>query len=132
MIDLGKLVDKIDTLARERGWSYPQMFDAFVRVGMEKYEVDVENQIITYLGHGESAMKQPEGDFSKLVVTKNLNAANVKKAIKKQQKDNDYARFLREIAAAGITRYVVEMESRTIRYIAKDGKEYVEDVPAGS
>lgn len=129
---LSEIIDAVEKVALKNAWSYPQIFDALKKYGVEKYEADVENQIISYLGRGESAIKRPEGDFSDLTVAKKLAAAAVKKAVARQWKSDDYHRFLREIADAGVCRYVVDMESRTITFVGKDGKECREKIPQAS
>jgi uncharacterized protein YbcV (DUF1398 family) len=110
-------------------WSYPQVFDALKVSGVRYYITDVVRYEIEYFGDEESAVEEgPEGFRAEIGP---YNEAKVIEAIRRtQRKETDYPTFLKEIAAAGITNYRVDMQDRTVSYFGNDPKnKYIEKVP---
>jgi uncharacterized protein YbcV (DUF1398 family) len=110
-------------------WSYPRLFDALKAAGVRYYITDVTHFEIKYFGDDATSIeKGPEGFTAE---AGEFDQEKVVEAIRRtQRKETDYLTFLKEIAAAGITRYRVDMQERTVTYLGQDPKnKYVEEVP---
>jgi uncharacterized protein YbcV (DUF1398 family) len=119
--------------AAEKKWVYPQLFDALKNIGVERYEVDVLNYKITYIGD-KTAVTHPAPEGFKPLTTGAFDAAAFKIALTRAQKqETTYPQFLTEIAAAGIVWYRVDMKPRVVTYHGKNKHDkIVEPVPAVS
>src|SRR4051812_14141189 len=85
----------------EKGWSYPQLFDALKKIGIERYEVSVLKHEIKYVGEGTSFVASPPGEFPPLIAGKKFDLAALKTALARvQRNETTYEQFLAEIAAA--------------------------------
>jgi len=127
------LETKIKAVARkavENKWSYPQLFDALKAEGVTHYETNVSAYKIEYFSAGETFLETGPQNFN-APVGPSFNRENVIKAIRRAQKrEIDYPTFLKEIAAAGVPHYRVDMSARTVSYLGqKAGEQYVETVP---
>jgi uncharacterized protein YbcV (DUF1398 family) len=123
----------IQALLRRSGseqWSYPKLFDALKHGGVEYYVADVDRQRIVYYG-GKSLYEQrlaSGGDM--LSIAPEFNKDALLQAItRNQRKESTYVEFLKEIAAAGIGRYRVDMHDRTVTYSHTPTEIHVEPVP---
>jgi uncharacterized protein YbcV (DUF1398 family) len=125
-----KGVEEIFTKGKQEQWPYPQIFDALKAAGVEFYETDVATHNIVYHGSGESFEEPPPPGFAPLKPNAHFNAGGVKSAIQRNQsRQTDYMVFLGEIARAGVVRYRVDMDARTVSYFGGSGEAYVEKVP---
>jgi uncharacterized protein YbcV (DUF1398 family) len=125
---------KISELTREsaeKGWTYPQLFDALKNIGVERYEVNVLKHEIKYVGGGTSLSAPPPKEFHPLTAGKKFDEAGLKLALARvQRRETNYEQFLAEIAAAGVGFYRVDMQPRTVTYHGPTPKEkLVEKVP---
>lgn len=110
-------------------WTYPQLFNALKTAGVSSYHTDVTSHRIEYFGEGTSIVHDGPAGFKADVG--NFNQEGVIAAIRRaQRRETDYPTFLKELAAAGISHYKVDMAARTVSYFGKDSKnQYVEKVP---
>lgn len=117
--------------AAENKWLYPRLFDALKDIGVERYDVDVLKFEITYVG-SDTAITHPAPPGFTPHALGTFDAAVFKTALARAQKqETSYPQFLAEIAAAGIARYRVEMNTRTVAYHGKSpGETIVEPVPS--
>lgn len=114
----------------EKGWSYPQIFDALKAIGVERYETNVLTHEIKYVGGGTSLLMPAPDGWERLSAPSDFNLAALKTALKRvQSKETDYPQFLREIAAAGVPFYRVDMKPRTVTYHGPGKNKLVESVP---
>ncbi len=128
MFDRAKVKDVIDLTKRER-WPYPIVMNMFIEAGVTGYEVNVARYEIVYGGEGGKLTVRGPKDFS-VVPAANLNVDSLKRAIQRTQRgETNYPEFLREIAAAGVHVYGVNMDSRTVTYRGAQGEMHVETVP---
>jgi uncharacterized protein YbcV (DUF1398 family) len=123
-------LQKVYQQAREKKWKYPQLFDALKGIGVECYEVDVPFNKISYLG-GATTIVHPSPDGFQRLAVGPFNAAAFKAALTRaQNQETTYPEFLKEIAAASIAFYRVDMEMRSVTYFGKDRtQQIVEPVP---
>ncbi len=110
-------IHKLDQLARDNKWTYPQLFEALKNAGVDRYEVDVLKHEIKYIGGGATVpVAAPEG-WTPLPRAEKFNAIELTQALERIQKgDTTYPQFLAEIAAAGVSFYRVDMHPRTVTY----------------
>lgn len=122
-------INAVSQKARSQNWTYPQLFDALKAEGVKSYKVDVRCQRIEYWGDYEHAVHDGPSGFNPPVGT--FNESQVIVAIRRtQRKETDYPTFLKEILAAGIRHYHVDMKERTVSYFGIDPtNKYVEKVP---
>jgi uncharacterized protein YbcV (DUF1398 family) len=123
-------INEIATVSKEERWEYPRIFNALKDAGVEYYETSVRDHTIVYSGGGDQLNEDPGGDSVELSVAEAFNSDEVKAAIaRNQNKETDYVQFLREIAAAGVQAYRVDMTERTVTYKGGNGQVHVERVP---
>jgi uncharacterized protein YbcV (DUF1398 family) len=126
------LIDHLNIIFKHAAiekWSYPRVFDALKAAGVRYYITDAVRYEIEYFGDEVSALEEgPEGFRAEIGL---YNEAKVIEAIRRtQRKETDYPTFLKELAAAGISNYRVDMQDRTVTYFGYDPKhKYVEQVP---
>jgi len=124
-------INEIDRKAAEENWTYPQLFNALKKIGVERYEVDVLKHEIKYVGEGTSFMHGAPDGFQPLTAGPVFDKAALKKALARvQAKETTYTQFLAEIAAAGVPYYRVDMQPRTVTYHGQNrSQKLVEKVP---
>src|SRR5579864_6864010 len=110
----------IQALLRRSGkeqWPYPKLFESLKHGGVEYYVADVDRQRVVYYG-GKNMYEQRLGSGGDmLAIAPELNKDALVEAIaRNQRQETTYQEFLKEIAAAGIGRYRVDMHDRTITY----------------
>lgn len=124
-------MQRIYQRSAEEKWSYPKLFDALKKMGIERYETNVLTHEIKYVGEGGSfIMPAPEG-FQPLTVGPRYDEAALKAALGRvQRQETTFAQFLGEIAAAGVAFYRVDMAPRTVTYHGPTKRDkLVEKVP---
>jgi uncharacterized protein YbcV (DUF1398 family) len=125
-----KRVEEIFTTSKQERWPYPRIFHALKDAGVESYDADVASHEIIYRGHGESCVESSPHAANQLAINASFDQDGVQRAIRRNQsKQSNFAQFLSEIAQAGIQRYRVDMNARTVTYIGIRAEEYVEKVP---
>ena len=123
-------IKKILAEAAAQKWPYPKVFDALKAAGVEYYETVVPRHEITYHGAGGQLKEGAPDGFQPVQAADQFNQPGVRAAIlRTQRRETDYPQFLREIAAAGVHTYRVDMKDRTVSYKGARGELYVETVP---
>lgn len=114
---------------REEQWPYPKIYKAYKEAGLEGYEVDVATHNVTFFGKGHRFNEHLHVE-DLLEVASNHDADKIKAAIELNQSGKgSYPQFLKDIAAAGVVFYRVNMSTDTIHYIGRQGEDYAEHVP---
>ncbi len=123
-------IQEVDRQAKENKWAYPQLFEALKNIGIDRYEVEVLKHEIKYVGGKNSLTHQAPADFKPLTLGA-FDATAFKKALTRSQKgETDYEQFLKEIAAAGISFYRVDMKPRVVTYHGENRRnKIIEPVP---
>lgn len=125
-----EVIQQIYKDAREKKWTYPQLFEALKAAGIDRYEVDVLRFEIKYVGGKTSIVHPAPADFKPLTLGAFDKAAFKIALTRSQKQESTYPQFLTEIAAAGIKWYRVDMAPRTVTYHGEDKrKKIVEPVP---
>jgi len=128
MFEKHKVEDVIALTKREQ-WPYPVVFNMFIEAGVTHYDVNVGRFEIVYSGEGGELTVRGPSNINETPAAR-FDIEGTKRAIQRAQRhDTNYPQFLREIAAAGIHTYSVDMETREITYRGAQGETHVETVP---
>ena len=128
MFEKHKVEDVLELTKREQ-WPYPIVFNMLLEAGVTHYETNVGQFEIVYSGEGGELTDYGPNNFSVVPATR-FDPEATKRAIQRSQRgETQYPEFLREIAAAGIHTYRVDMAARTVTYRGAQGETYVESVP---
>jgi uncharacterized protein YbcV (DUF1398 family) len=124
-------MQRITQRAAEEKWSYPKLFNALKKMGIERYETNVLTHEIKYVGDGGSFITPAPVGFQPLTAGPRYDEAALKAALGRvQRQETNYVQFLGEIAAAGVAFYRVDMAPRTVTYHGPTPREkLVEKVP---
>ena len=121
--------------AKNERWPYPKTFELLKEVGVESYIVGfVSGYDASYYGIDGGLLykeEQPEG-YHNIQAAKQFSAAGVKDAIVRNMRDKTpFLDFLKDIANAGSSHYIVSMDERTVTYYNDSESQcHVEQVPA--
>lgn len=125
------LVEQISKVSKVEKWPYPKTFKSLKDAGVLSYQVDTSTYLTIFYGKNELFEICAPQDFKCLNIAKDYNIVLIKSAIQNSQKGLiDYPQFLKEIAQAGVSHYLVEMPLNKITYFgARPGEEYIESIP---
>lgn len=107
---------------------FPSFLNDLVDRGITSYRVDLSLRSIVYYGRDSKNIekeRQRESLPGKAIATR---GSFNKKLLKNAWIENDYDKFLAQIAQAGVRSYRVDTSARTITYFG-DGASYTETVP---
>lgn len=128
--DFASSLNALLARAARESWNYPRTFDALKDFGVQSYDVDVPRHRIVYRGDGAELAEGPPPGFEVLPLADRFDSDAFLQALRRaQRRETNYSQFLREIAAAGVSRYHVDMAARTVTYFGVGGEEQVEPVP---
>ncbi len=117
-----KNIEAIQHEAAVNKWPYPKTFEAFKTAGLKSYRV-VLGDHYQVIFEGDSGIFEQTGldGYSPLKAAKTFSQEGVKQAIYNHMGGKtSYVQFLADIANAGVTHYVVDMNSRAILYYNVD------------
>lgn len=126
-----KRVAHIAKQGKAESWPYPKVFHALKEAGVISHEVSVEDFRSIYSdGSHEWPEPVPE-EFQPLKIASQFSEEAVQEALKRRiNHETTYVEFLGNIAAAGVVSYKVDMESQTVTYKDRDGKDsFVQNIP---
>lgn len=125
-----KRIEEILNISAREQWKYPLTFDALKAAGVEFYETEVPRHAIVYFGGGEQWSEAPPAMEKPYPVGPAFDRNAIQQALRRvQNRQTDFTQFLKEIAAAGVVKYRVDMLKRTVDYMGKEGESQVELVP---
>lgn len=114
------------------GIDYAEILSKLDEAGVRSYKVEVPTKTLVYSA-GENKESYEEKDWNDgqvLEVAPDYNEAHLKDVLARaERKDIDFPTFLKEIGQAGILYYLVDVPSKTIRYVGNGGS-YQSTVPA--
>ncbi|SDW98151.1 DUF1398 family protein [Paenibacillus sp. CF384] len=124
-------VKRISSVSKSERWPYPRTFQELLHAGVVSYRTSVANDNIVYMGADSQYEETKSASVSTLEVAEQFHADAVKRGLlHHQQHRTPFAEFLRDMAAAGVHYYEVNMIDRTINYTSgRAGESYVEAVP---
>jgi uncharacterized protein YbcV (DUF1398 family) len=124
-------VIQISKVSKSEQWPYPKTFQALLHAGVQSYRTSIGNNQTVYEG-ASNQYEEPNVDSgSDLEIAEHFQADAVKRGLEHHQKHlTPFSDFLKDMAAAGVRYYEVNMLQRTINYTSgKPGESYVEAVP---
>jgi hypothetical protein len=121
-----------DTLkqAKENRWPYPKTFQLLKEAGVTSYRVKWgEKYEGVYQGTFGEWKEPPPRGFKPIKRGKTaFSAQGVKNALNRHQRgETDFVTLLDELAEAGVSHYVVDMDKRMITYYDAQEKEYCQE-----
>ncbi|MFA6915991.1 MAG: DUF1398 family protein [Parachlamydiales bacterium] len=129
MID-EKAILSISEKGRLGHWPYPKIYRAYKDLGLEGYSVEVETHTVTFFCKDQIIKEVVNMGGEKLLIAPFHDKAKIEEAIEyNQTQGGSYPQFLKDIAAAGVMLYRVQMKDDTIHYLGMNGEDYVEGVP---
>lgn len=127
-----KIIAQIAKQSKAEKWPYPKKFEALKKASVESYQVTLENFQIQYKSDSQDWLEPTPEDTPILIIAEAFDKEAVREAITHHvRQQTPYSEFLKDIAAAGVISYVVDMESRSVTYQGKNEKDFhVENVPS--
>ncbi|MGE4350099.1 MAG: DUF1398 family protein [Candidatus Berkiella sp.] len=125
-------IQEILTQAKNEKWPYPKTFNALKKMGTESYKVSFINSYkANYVGTFGTIQESAPAEYHAMHASEFFNGSAIKTAIVEHgQGKTSYIEFLEEIAAQGVSHYIVDMFNRTVTYFNKDESHaHVEAVP---
>jgi uncharacterized protein YbcV (DUF1398 family) len=116
---------------RRKEIDYPAFAQLLREAGVRSYRADVPAHAITYEGEGESFTETgreivPAAERS----PRTYDPEGIRAALAANQRGKgDYEEFLRQIWAAGVTHYDVDLQAATVTYRGAQGEAWVEPIP---
>jgi uncharacterized protein YbcV (DUF1398 family) len=130
MLDEKQVLD-IAERGKAESWSYPKVFRELKKAGVQSHEVWVENFKSIYKSGSQTCLEPlPEG-FHTLKTSNDFNEVDFLEALSRRQNhETTYVKFLSDIAEAGVSSYIVDMEAQTVTYRDQDEKNcYIQNIP---
>lgn len=126
-------IEKILNAAKQERWPYPKTFGLLETVGVKSYIVKfIDEYDANYYGEGHNLLykeKPPEG-YRPLQVSEEFFPKGVENAIIKHMRDKTpFTNFLEDIANAGVSHFIVNMDARMVSYNDSEDQFYAENVP---
>ncbi|WP_150272801.1 DUF1398 family protein [Paenibacillus tepidiphilus] len=125
-------VKRISEVSKRERWPYPRTFQALLGAGVTSYRTSIADNGTIFSGEGGEYEEPNDETAPSLEVAENYEADAVKRGLAHhQQHRTPFADFLKDMAAAGVQYYEVDMLKRTIDYTSgRPGESVVETVPA--
>lgn len=120
----------LEASTRER-WPYPKTFQALLEAGVVSYRTNLANNQTVYTGATNEYKEPNDAAATDLEVAELFQIEAVKRGLLHHQTyQTPFSDFLKDMAAAGVQFYEVDMTKRTINYTSgKSDESYVETVP---
>ncbi|HEX4020417.1 MAG TPA: DUF1398 family protein [Acidobacteriaceae bacterium] len=117
-------------LALKGNLSFPETIQRMAAEDVERYRADLVRMEKTHYSNHDEAHLEPIPLAGAPAIAHNLDIPAVKEAISViQQKQIDYAEFLRRIMAAGVADYSVWLRGRKAMYFGRTGDFHIENFP---
>ena len=112
------------------GADFPQLAKDLKDLGVLRFDVYVINGMSTYFGDDDHA-EQGAPMYEDLLIEEESSLAELQEALKIHQHGaSDYQTFCRQVAGAGIEKWIVDLKEMTVSYIDTAGNELlVEHIP---
>ena len=107
------------------GKGFPQLAKGLAKLGVVRTDVFVINGMTTYFGEGDETVQGPP-IYEDLLIEEESSILALQEALKIHQNGaSDYQTFCRELAVAGVEKWVVDLTEMTISYFDMAGKELI-------
>lgn len=118
-------------MAKDQKWPFPKTFDTLKDNDVVSYSVSWDNGYQSHFTLSDASIieeSSPEW-FTQPVIATNFSHSMAKQALLiHQQGKTTYPEWMREMAEAGITDYVVLMDSRSVIYYNTDKSQSITEL----
>lgn len=123
--EIQKAEQKIKT-----GADFPRFIEEIKAMGVERNDVYVINGMAIYFGKDDHTAETAPA-YEPLMIEPQSSAEDLKEALRVHQKgETDYQTFCRQVAGAGVEKWVTDLKAMTVTYLDAAGTELVvEDIP---
>lgn len=126
-------ITEIMATAKQEHWAFPKTFNMLKNAGVLSYSVSWLNgyHASINIGQGESITETNPEWFIQPDINAVYSEADAKYALRiHQEGKTTYPEWIRDMASAGVTNYIVNMGDRTVIYYERGQLEaFVEPVP---
>lgn len=107
----------------QSGKDFPQLAKDLKKLGVTRFDVFVINGMATYYGTDDFVV-QGSPVYEDLLIEPESSTKALEESIQKHQAgETTYQTFCKEVALAGVERWVVDLEAKTVTYFASEGAE---------
>jgi uncharacterized protein YbcV (DUF1398 family) len=112
------------------GADFPNFIQEIKAMGVIRNDVFVINGMAVYYGNDDHTVQSAPA-YEDLLIEQQSNVDELKEALKIHQNGaTDYQTFCRQVASAGVEKWVTDLNEMTVTYLAADGNEMVvEHIP---
>ncbi|MBP9743574.1 MAG: DUF1398 family protein [Burkholderiales bacterium] len=127
-----KIID-IMARAKKEHWAFPKTFNMLKNAGVSSYSVSWLNGYSTYIMalSDESLTESDPEWFTQPNINPIYSETDAKYALRiHQEGKTTFLQWIHDMANAGVTNYIVNMEDRTVIYYNREQtKSFIESVP---
>ena len=115
------------------GADFPQLAKDLKEIGVLRFDVYVINGMSTYFGNDDHA-EQGAPMYEDLLIEEKSSVSELQEALKIHQNGaSDYQTFCRQVAGAGVEKWIVDLKEMSVTYLDTAGNELlVENIPISS
>lgn len=112
------------------GADFPAYIQEIKELGLLRYEYWVHSGEVIYYGHNGYEVRS-EAKYSEIIISGNASASALANAISiHQQGQTDFITFCRQVAEAGVEKWVIDTQGMLCIYYDKEGKQMIaEPIP---
>lgn len=112
------------------GADFPNFIQEIKAMGVIRNDVFVINGMAVYYGNDDHTVQSAPA-YEDLLIEQQSNVEELKEALKIHQNGaTDYQTFCRQVASAGVEKWITDLTAMTVTYLAADGTEMVvEHIP---
>jgi len=112
------------------GADFPNFIQEIKAMGVVRNDVYVMNGMSVYFGNDDHTVQGPPA-YEDLLIEETSNIEELKEALKVHQNGStDYQTFCRQVAVAGVEKWVTDLNEMTVTYLDMAGNEMVvEHIP---
>lgn len=112
------------------GADFPNFIQEIKAMGVVRNDIFVINGMSVYYGNDDHTVQGPPA-YEDLLIEETSSIAELKEALKVHQNGaTDYQTFCRQVAAAGVEKWITDLKAMTVTYLDAAGNEMVvEHIP---
>lgn len=112
----------------QTGKDFPQFIQEIKQMGVVRNDVYVMDGMSIYFGEGNFTVEAP-AVYEALLIEEQADAEAFKLALQiHQQGETDYQTFCRQAAAAGVEKWVIDLELMTVTYLSVKGEQLLTEL----
>ncbi|RZK42332.1 MAG: DUF1398 domain-containing protein [Pedobacter sp.] len=115
----------------QSGADFPAFIHTLKKLGVERNDIYVINGMAIYFGKDDHTVETSPA-YEPLIIEAESSAEDLKEALSVHQAgETDYQTFCRQAAAAGVEKWITDLNELTVTYLDAAGNELVvENIPA--